>query len=132
MSDLPPTAVDTAAWIDWFVRGGPRLDALLRAGRVAVHPWAVYELELGSGIPGEDRALVAQLPRVDPVSDQDAWALGRLLRGVGLGWVDVHMLAATSAAGFALMTNDQPLAQAAARLGVDVSANEPVGRRRRR
>jgi hypothetical protein len=40
------------------------------------------------------------------------------LMGRGLGWVDIHLLAAVSASGERLWTRDRRLAEAAHRIGV--------------
>lgn len=118
---LRTTVVDSSAWIGWFRDGQGRLRALLAAGRVFVHPWVLYELELGSGIPKADRELLHRLPRVGTLSDEEAWRTAQVLLGRGLGWVDVHLLTATRDAGFALMTLDRALASGARRLGIPVT-----------
>ncbi len=123
MSRPPRTmVVDTSCWIHFFASGDERVRDLLQAGRAFVHPWVLYELELGSGIPGGDRLLLHRLPRIGAVTDDEAWRVAQPVLGSGLGWVDVHLLAATRSSGFSLMTRDRAFAGAARRLGLRVVA----------
>ena len=65
-------------------------------------------------------ALLASLPGVPALRDDDVirFVDVRRLRGKGLGWVDVHLLAAAVVSRERLWTKDRRLSDAAARLGV--------------
>ena len=65
-------------------------------------------------------ALLASLPGVPALRDDDVirFVDVRRLMGKGLGWVDVHLLAAAVVSRERLWTKDRRLSDAAARLGV--------------
>ena len=89
--------VDTSIWVEHLRRGHANLAARLEQGRVVTHPFVIGELACDHD---EVLALV------------DA----RGLAATGLGWVDVHLLAAALVSGEGLWTLDARLARAAARL----------------
>ena len=116
--------VDTSVWIDHF-RGGAtasRLAKLLEDGAVAVHPWVLGELSLGS--LGARRGAIlrdlGKLHALDVVVDGEVLAMieRRGLGGSGIGWVDAHLLASALAAPAELWTRDRRLAKVASRLHV--------------
>jgi hypothetical protein len=112
--------VDTSVWVDHLRRHSARLAALLETGQVACHPFVLGELTLGSL---RNRAavleLLAELPGAPVVSHDEAMALVEQhdLPGAGIGWVDVHLLAAALVGGLPIWTNDRRLDAAARRLG---------------
>ncbi|MGH8874416.1 MAG: type II toxin-antitoxin system VapC family toxin [Acidimicrobiia bacterium] len=112
--------VDTSVWVDHFRRRNARLAGLLEEGSVACHPFVIGELACGNL---RDRAavlsLLASLSVVPEADHQEALALVEAysLMGSGLGWVDVHLLAAARLAGIGLFTLDRRLAEAADLLG---------------
>ncbi len=111
--------VDTSVWIDHFRRGAPSLVDLLHAGAVACHPAVIGELACGTL---RDRAttldLVQRLPRAPGATDEEAMHFleRRRLAGRGLGWTDVHLLAAAALGDCRLWSSDQRLRDAARRL----------------
>jgi predicted nucleic acid-binding protein len=114
--------VDTAVWINHFRVGDPRLVALLDRGMVLAHPWVTGELALGRM---RDRAeilrLLGQLPQAPAATARELLALieQHELYGLGIGYVDAQLLAATMLTGDAtLWTLDRRLGAAAERLGV--------------
>jgi len=114
--------VDTAVWIDHFRDGDPRLVARLDRGVVLAHPWVTGELALGRM---RDRAeilrLLGQLPQAPVATATELLALieRHELYGLGIGYVDAQLLAATMLTGGAtLWTHDRRLAAAAEHLGV--------------
>ena len=115
------TLVDTSAWIDHFRRSDPDLIARLQAGTVASHPFVIGELALGNLTR---RAEILELIRALPVLEAQphevvlAFVHRHELAGTGVGWVDVHLLAAAEAEGAALFSNDRRLRTQAARLGL--------------
>ncbi len=117
--------VDTSVWIDHLHRTDPGLVTLLQGMRVVMHPGVLGELACGS-VPnrGEFLTLWFSLPRVADVSFEEAIALveNRRLWGRGLGWTDVHLLAATLVSRTMLWTRDRLLRQAAVELLIPLKA----------
>ena len=114
--------VDTPVWIDHLRAGEPRLVALLERGQVLMHPFVVGELACGNLRRREEvLRYLGELPRV-PVASEDE-ALGFIeahrLMGRGIGWIDVHLLAAVALSpGARLWTRDRRLDGVACALGV--------------
>lgn len=113
--------VDTSVWVDHFRRGNPRLGNLLEDGAALCHPFVSGELACGTL---RDRAttleLFGALPVAAVATDVEALAFleARRLMGRGLGYIDVHLLAAASLSGTRLWTLDKRLAEAARQLGL--------------
>lgn len=113
--------VDTSVWVDHLRKGSPRLIALLEDAQVLAHPFVVGELALGYlERRAEILALLSNLPQVEIAAHEEALGFveQHALIGVGIGWVDVHLLASASLTGVPLWTFDGRLAKAATRLGL--------------
>jgi len=111
--------VDTSLWIDHFRRGVPALVELLHAGHVTCHPAIIGELACGTlreRTPTLD--LLRRLPRAVVATDDEAMHFldRHRLFGRGLGWTDVHLLAAAALSHLQLWTADQRLHEAGRRL----------------
>ena len=113
--------VDTSVWVDHLRRGDRGLVDLLERSAVVMHPFVVGELACGSL---RDRAsilgLLQDLPAAVVASTDEV--LGFIdrhsLHGKGIGYVDVHLLAAVALTeGSRLWTRDARLRQVAAMLG---------------
>ena len=103
---------DTSVWIAHFRKASPSLQALLHDGRVSCHPAIIGELACGTlRARATTLALLRQLPRVSPATDDEALLFleRRRLFGSGLGWTDVHLLAAAAMSDHALWTLDHRL-----------------------
>ena len=114
--------VDTSVWIDHLRTGDPQLTALLQEAQVLAHPWVIGELALGqlSG-RSEILRLLSNLPRATIATEAEVMTLveTRHLFGLGIGYVDAHLLAATLlTTGASLWTRDKRLAAAAADLEI--------------
>ncbi len=112
--------VDTAIWIDHFRDGDPLLSELLERGEVLAHPWVTGELALGH-LHGraEILLLLGHLPQatVATAAELLAFIERHELFGLGVGYVDAQLLAATQLTGDArLWTRDRRLGAAAERL----------------
>lgn len=112
--------VDTSVWIDHFRRENRGLAAALGRGEVWSHRFVIGELACGdlkgrSGI----LALLRALPEAPPADHGEVLAFveENKLMGTGLGWIDVHLLAAATLAHLPFWTLDRRLAATAARLG---------------
>jgi predicted nucleic acid-binding protein len=114
--------VDTSVWIDHLRAGDEVLASLLHDRRVLVHPFVTGELALGSlrqralvlrALHRLPQAIVATHPEVMRLIDEQA------LFGLGIGYVDAHLLAAVRLTQDAsLWTRDKQLITAGQRLGV--------------
>jgi predicted nucleic acid-binding protein len=113
--------VDTSVWVDHFRRGNDRLATMLGDGVVVSHPFVLGELACGTF---RQRAtilsLLSELPVATTATHTEAMMFleARRLMGRGLGYVDVHLLAAAAIDRLALWTLDKRLDVAAQALGV--------------
>jgi predicted nucleic acid-binding protein len=113
--------VDTSVWIDHLRRRDAELVAMLSEGQVLVHPWAVGELACGNL---QDRKLVLGLLQSLPLAPVASagevlfFIEQHALMGRGIGYVDVHLLAAARLAGTRLWTRDRRLVVVADELGM--------------
>lgn len=116
--------VDTSIWIDHLRVGDADLTALLLEQRVLAHPAVIGELAVGSlARRNEVLALLHGLPQAVPATDAEVLALieTRRLFGLGIGFIDAHLLAAALLTpGATVWTRDRRLATAAA--GLDLTA----------
>jgi predicted nucleic acid-binding protein len=108
---------DTSVWIDHLRIGESMLADLLDQGQVVIHPFVLGELSLGN-LANRELVLgaLADLPRVEMASDSEV--LGFIetagLYGLGIGYVDAHLLAATRLSpGVTLWTRDRRLRSSA-------------------
>ena len=112
--------VDTSVWVDHLRDGAPALAAALEQGSVLMHPFVLGELACGNlKNRGEVLRLLGDLPAAPLATDPEAlnYIERRALMGRGIGYVDVHLLAAVALAGAArLWTRDKRLAAVAADL----------------
>lgn len=120
--------VDTSVWIEHLRLGDARLVAALSDGLVRIHPCIIGEIALGS-LRQRELILTAlnAIPQVTGATDAEVYALieAERLFGLGIGFVDVHLLAALRLTpGVRLWTLDKRLAAVADRLGLSApSAN---------
>jgi predicted nucleic acid-binding protein len=114
--------VDTSVWIDHFRSANARLHERLAADQVWTHPYVVGELACGNLSPR--RATLAQLAKLRHASvihhaDVLHFIAEHRLHGIGLGWVDVNLLASAYVARLPLWALDRRLAAAARHLGLE-------------
>lgn len=114
--------VDTSVWIDHLRRGDPVLAGLLAHGQVLGHPAVVGELALGS-LTNRDEVLglLTNLPQAIAATHAEVMTFldRHQLFGRGIGYVDVHLLAAAVLTADAwLWTRDKRLLAVAQTLDV--------------
>jgi predicted nucleic acid-binding protein len=114
--------VDTSIWIDHVRRGDEVLASLLQMGSVLAHPFVIGEVALGS-MARRDIVLnsLRRLPRVQVARDDEVMRFvdKEALFGIGIGYVDAHLLAATRLTpGATFWTRDRRLAAAAEKLSL--------------
>ncbi|MEZ0326179.1 MAG: type II toxin-antitoxin system VapC family toxin [Fimbriimonas sp.] len=120
--------VDTSIWIRHIsgsLANADALDDLLAQELVLGHPLVFGELLIGDR-GGRSRLLNAyQLMRelhVVPHSEVVAFVSARRLNGLGIGWIDAHLLASCLVAGAKLWTADAALISVAESLGIGFAA----------
>jgi predicted nucleic acid-binding protein len=114
--------VDTSIWVDHLRAGDRALAELLERSAVLAHPWVTGELALGNmSQRSEILRLLNSLPQAEvaTIAEVAAFIERDQLYGVGIGYVDAQLLAATRLAPEAgLWTRDKRLAAVAARQGL--------------
>jgi predicted nucleic acid-binding protein len=116
--------VDTSVWVDHLRAGDQTLAGLLNRGMVLAHPFVIGELALGVL---RQRALVldalSDLPQASIATDIEVLQFidHHDLFGRGIGYIDVHLLAAVRlTTGAVLWTHDKRLHRVAERLGLAI------------
>jgi predicted nucleic acid-binding protein len=114
--------VDTSIWVDHLPVGDRKLATLLADGRVLTHPFVIGELALG-GFRQRQVVLIdlSELPGAVVATDAEVLRFidRHALFGRGVGYVDVHLLAAARLTADAkLWTYDRRLHDVADALGL--------------
>lgn len=120
--------VDSSIWVGHFRKTDTRLTGLLETEEVLAHPFVVGELACGHIRHREEIIeLLLALPSATKAGDDEVLFLieERGLMGLGLGLIDVHLLASCLTDRCQLWTADKALEAAASRMGVGWS---PSGR----
>jgi predicted nucleic acid-binding protein len=118
--------VDSSVWVAHLRWGTTGLERLLTDGDVACHPFIIGELACGQlSNRTEILSLLQSLPRTaQPDHDEVLHFIeAHRLAGKGLGYIDMHLLAASRLSRISLWTFDQPLQRAATRLGLNYTVN---------
>lgn len=113
--------VDTSVWVTHFRRGEDALKALLEEGKVACHPCIIGELACGNlANRTEILGLLQALPQATVAEHEEVLRFLEInrLMGVGLGYVDVHLLASARLTLIPLWTKDTRLREVAGRLDI--------------
>lgn len=113
--------VDTSVWIDHLRYPERRLIDYLESGFVLTHPLVVEELACGhlrerSAIVG----LLHALPSSPVATHIEVLSLisNKAIYGVGLGAIDVHLIASAMLAKAAIWSKDKALQREAGKLGL--------------
>ena len=104
--------VDTSVWVSHFRETNDSLVKLLNNGEAVCHPFIIGELACGN-LKNRTRviSLLEALPMAFVVEHEEVLAFieGRNVMGKGLGYIDVHLLAAALLTGISLWTVDKKL-----------------------
>jgi len=114
--------VDTSVWVSHLQSGNARLRELLEAGKVVSHPFIIGELALGNLKNRQEiLSLLMALPAASSATHDEVLRFieEQRLMGLGLGYVDIHLLAAARLTAVPLWTTDKHLKAAAIRLQVN-------------
>jgi hypothetical protein len=114
--------VDTSIWIDHLRASDEQLTQWLQTGQVLVHPFVMGELALGN-LRNRDTVLGAlqDMPQAAVATDPEMlrFIAENGLYGLGIGYIDVHLLASVRLTpGARLWTRDKRLWAASAQLGL--------------
>jgi predicted nucleic acid-binding protein len=113
---------DTSVWIDHFRSGNKELQKALEKGQVAVHPFVIAELALGSlRERTKTLALLDLLPhiRVAQMNELRMMIEARRLYSRGIGLTDAHLIASVFLnSSTVLWTKDKRLRKVAEALGI--------------
>ena len=119
---------DTSVWIDYLRLGDSRLAELLESNELCIHEFVVGELACGNlRARTQVLDLLRSLPNVLTADPQEVLLLveRHRLMGCGIGYIDMHLLAAVIAhGGVQLWTRDKWLRAAAANL--EAAYDEPT------
>jgi len=113
--------VDTSVWVDHLRNGDAHLAQLLDTGRVLCHPFVIGELACGN-LKNREKILSALNElSCTPTIEFDEYMQfidQNRLYGVGIGFVDVHLIASALLDDATLWTADKRLHKIALDLGV--------------
>ena len=113
--------VDTSIWVTHLRHGNRQLENLLIDAEVMCHPFIIGELACGNlKHRNEILSLLNSLPQALTIEfDEFIFFIERnRLMGIGIGFVDVHLLASAQLTGISLWTADKRLKSAANKLGL--------------
>ena len=114
--------VDSSIWVDHFRSHNEVLSELLVGQDIVQHPFITGELAMGSLRQWQDTVdELRALPQLPVVSDERLYTFvfANHLFGSGLGFVDVHLLAAACGAGDTkIWTRDARMAASAGSMGI--------------
>jgi predicted nucleic acid-binding protein len=114
--------VDTSVWIDHLRSTNQRLATLLTNNSVLAHSFVIGELALGTlRNPAGVLSSLVRLPQALRAGDAEVLQLihTRKLAGLGIGYIDAHLLASTLLTPDAsLWTHDKQLAAVASQLAL--------------
>jgi hypothetical protein len=119
--------VDTSIWIDHIRSSNSTLQALLDTQQVWVHPWVTGELACANLA---NRSAVLYLLKSQPqaaVASEDEvlfFIEKQGMSGKGIGYLDMHLLAAAALGNMKIWTRDKRMGQAAALLGLSASITQ--------
>jgi predicted nucleic acid-binding protein len=113
--------VDTSVFVDFLRTGDASLEEALESGQVLSHPFVIGEIALGHlKRRHEVLGLLSALPEAVVASDDEVMELigCEKLYGLGIGFIDAHLLASARLSRGALWTRDKKLLSVAVELSL--------------
>ena len=113
--------VDTSVWISHFRNSNRELISLLHNEFVLSHPFIVGEIACGNlKNRGEILSLLLSLPMAALAEFDEIlhFIESNKLMGIGIGYIDVHLLASARLTRALLWTDDNKLKESAQRLDI--------------
>jgi len=120
---------DTSIWVDYLRGSNQQMEQFLALGQIAMHPYIVAEIALGSLHHRRQRLAEMELlleVKVAKLHEVRQLIEARALYSRGIGLTDAHLIAACLLTpGTQLWTRDSSLEKVARELGLhaDLSAN---------
>jgi predicted nucleic acid-binding protein len=117
--------VDTSIWIDHLKKGNASLEKLLLDMEVVCHPFIIGELACGNlKNRNEILSLLYSLPTAPILEHNEIlyFIESKKLMGIGIGLIDVHLLASARLAHAPLWTIDKKLLSASGALGISFTS----------
>ena len=118
---------DTSIWVDHFRKGNQQLRTYLEQGQIAMHPFVIAELALGSlGERTKTLALLDLLPQIGVAQIREVRHLieTRRLYTLGIGLVDAHLIASVFIyPATVIWTTDKPLRKVAEALSISFTSD---------
>jgi len=111
--------IDTSVWVSHFKDGNQQLEALLMKGKVACHPFIIGELACGNLKNRQEiLSLLEALPTATTADHTEVlyFIEQHRLMGIGLSYIDVHLLASARLSRIRFWTRDKKLREAAVKL----------------
>ncbi|MBE0448003.1 MAG: type II toxin-antitoxin system VapC family toxin [Actinobacteria bacterium] len=111
--------VDTSVWVAHLHQGNTGLETLLNDSNVVCHPFIIGELACGNiKNRSEILSLLKALPRVTQARHDEVMQFieNYRLMGLGLGYIDMHLLASTLLTQVPIWTFDKKLNEVALKL----------------
>ncbi len=106
------TLVDTSVWVDHFRKDNQTLKKLLNDGGVLIHPFVIGELACGNlKNRSEILRLLDELPKAVVAENDEVlqFVERNYLFGLGIGWIDVHLIASAMLSHSSMLTLDKTL-----------------------
>ena len=113
--------VDTSIWISHFRDGNSQLKQLLLDEQVVCHPFIIGELACGHlKNRKEIISLMLSLPKAEIVENDEIlhFIENRKLMGLGIGLMDIHLLASSFLTHSLLWTIDKQLRTVSSKLNI--------------
>ncbi|MDQ3000493.1 MAG: type II toxin-antitoxin system VapC family toxin [Fibrobacterota bacterium] len=113
--------IDTSVWVDFLRQGDPGVVTLLESGDVICHPLVLGEIACGN-LASRKEVLhrLSLLPTTPMVRHSELLAFieAHRLSGLGLGFIDMHLLAAANLEGISIWSREKALRKAAEKLKI--------------
>jgi len=114
--------VDTSVWVSHLRDGNAGLEKLLNDGEVVCHPFIIGELACGN-LKNRKEILTSLQSLPMTILAEDGEVLGFIenhqLMGKGLGYIDVHLIAAAVLTDVPLWTFDKTLDKLTKKIGIN-------------
>ncbi len=114
--------VDTSVWVSHLREGDVGLEKLLNDGEVVCHPFIIGEIACGN-LKNRSEILthLQSLPKAILAEDAEVLEFieNHQLMGKGLGYIDVHLMAAAVLTDVPLWTFDKTLDKISKKIGIN-------------
>ena len=113
--------VDTSIWIDHFQKSDSNLKKLLLAAEVVNHPYVIGELACGNlSNRLEILSLLESLPKTIIARQEEILEFinKNKLYGLGVGYIDIHLIASTLLDGLKIWSKDKSLISVAEQFNI--------------